>query len=288
MIIAVALPPGASVPPHFPRTQLDAGPLGSVLLMDVTDEYSAVGELPARLAGKMALIVAGEQSTMVTLPDGAATAHRVERRIDAEVRSDRSVDVVMATIAHGSPATEARATYRQSADKYRREAEKTTREIWSTARVSERSVEEESSDGAFRDTATIHVEAPAPNDRSADVAAFPGVLADLPRVSLSRRQSAVAYEHALSLYCVSTLRGLPADTPLPAPVSVAGTGWSARAEFSREGAEVKGTWELELSRLRFEPAEFEELRRFWAAAVRSSDARLPLPTVAMESADAKD
>jgi hypothetical protein len=68
-VVGVRLPDGATVPPQANAAFLDAGDLGRLLVVDTTNEDSSFGALCANLAGKRALVVAGDRGRVLTLPE---------------------------------------------------------------------------------------------------------------------------------------------------------------------------------------------------------------------------
>jgi hypothetical protein len=105
---------------------------------------------------------------------------------------------------------------------------------------------------------------------------FPGAFDDLPRVNLNRRETAVRYDNAMSIRYEGTIRNLPTRTAIPTARELAGEGWSVTTSFDLDEDTLNGTLEMTLSRLRFEPAEFEELKDFWKATLRASSPAIGL------------
>ena len=75
---------------------------GKLLVLDTTNEYLSPGAVPAYLAGKQALLVAGDKSRIVTLPGVQAAAHRIERTIVAQVQADAAVNWRRRAFARGA------------------------------------------------------------------------------------------------------------------------------------------------------------------------------------------
>jgi hypothetical protein len=134
-------------------------------------------------------------------------------------------------------------------------------------------VEEETEEGTFVERVRCRRPAPIADPL---LSLFPDVLADLPRVPLGRRTQPVVYPHAVTLRCETTVRELPEGVTLPAARDLSGDGWSVKTVFTREGGDLRGTWELTLARRRFAPDEFEELRSFWNAARLAASAAIRL------------
>ncbi len=111
--------------------------------------------------------------------------------------------------------------------------------------------------------------------RTATIHPFSESLDDLRRAPLGGREVAVVYPYPMTLRCETTVRGLPPGIELPLAREARGEGWSVRTRFEQEGSTVRGTLELTLRKRRFEPAEFDELKRFWDAARQAASAALP-------------
>ena len=141
---------------------------------------------------------------------------------------------------------------------------------WFDARITDYAVEPETRDGAFRDIVTCECPALPDGGSNSKVPLFGGAEADVERVPLSRRRTPVVYAHPMTIRYDVTVEGLPGSTMSPKPQSLSGVGWAVSTTYSREGAVQKATWEVRLSRTRFEPAAFPELRKFWAAVSSTS------------------
>jgi hypothetical protein len=124
----------------------------------------------------------------------------------------------------------------------------------------------------------MSLDMPAPErDRKLEpIVFFPRALASLPRVPLTRRSGAVVYEYPRMLTYATTVKGLAAERPLPAKQHAAGVGWSLESSVTRSGADVRGSWTLDLARTRFAPDGFQELRELWASANKAASPLIPV------------
>jgi transglutaminase-like putative cysteine protease len=269
-VIGVPIPEGTPVPAAFQAATVEVGDLGRLLVVDTTDEYTSVGWLPAALGGKTALVVAGDRSALVELPADDPSSHRVEIGLDAEIQDDLTIQVRVETAHYGAPASESRYGYRQSAQDYREATERELLDRWPAITIEDFSVVDEADDGAFVERLTVRVNPPPNPDHAEPVSLFPGALDGLARISLRRREGAVRYPHALTLRYESVVRGIRSNTATPPSETDEGQGWSVKSEFSAEPGTIRGSWELTLSRVHFEPDDFAELKRFWRAARSTS------------------
>jgi hypothetical protein len=274
-IVGVPVPADTEVPEDFADAVVDAGDLGRLLIVDTTDEYTSIGSIPAILGGKTALVIAGKQSALVTLPDDDPAIHRVEKRCNAEIFDDMSVAIDLHTVRHGGPARVARYAYRQSAKDYRDAVESHLQDRWPESTIEEFEVVAETDAGAFDSRISLRL-APPEDPRTAELLnVFPGATDHVPRVSLSRRETAVVFDMPLSLTYAVSIRNAPSNLATPTGTEARGNGWSVTSSFDRDGDVIYGALEMNLSRLRFEPDEFRELRKFWSAVRRAAG-----PTVA--------
>lgn len=269
LLAAGSEPPGDSA-------VVDAGDLGRLLVIDTTDEYAAPGTLPSYLADKVGLVAAGPRGRLVRLPQARAADHAVETTFEGELRSDRSWVARVSIRRRGQPAEDARQQAR--ADAREREAD-VTRDIRAAlpdAVTTGYEVQSETGDGAFVESLVVEIPPPAPGRPSAPMGLFPRALADLPRVPLARRSSAVVYRYPRTLSYSSTFKSLPPSKPLPAAQAATGPGWEVASTISREGEAVRATWRLELARTRFEPETFAELKQLWSAATKAASPVIPI------------
>jgi len=275
-VVGVPVPEEIPVPAAFRPAMIEAGELGPLLVVDTTDEYTSVGYLPEGLAGKTGFVIAGDESTLVDLPAIDTEANRIEKELEAEIRPDSSVTLRLETVRYGVPAAATRYAYRQSVREYRERAERTLLQRWPQGTVKDFAVVDETEDGGFIETVKMEIGAPPDPETAELFQLFPGALADLPRVPLGRRETAVKYGHAITLRFETTIRGFASRSATPGGDDKEGDGWSTGSSFERDGDALQGKWEMTLSRLRFEPDEFRELKRMWSSARRSSSAAISL------------
>ncbi len=81
-IIAVRVSAGTQGP-----TIVDAGALGRLLMFDPTDPFTPVGDLPESEQGSRALVIAGAQGALITMPRLPASSNRIESNVEAEIDS---------------------------------------------------------------------------------------------------------------------------------------------------------------------------------------------------------
>ncbi|MEE9230834.1 MAG: transglutaminase domain-containing protein [Acidobacteriota bacterium] len=270
MIVAVPVPPGTVVPGSVASAVTSAGDLGRLLFVDTTDEHSSFGAVPAGLAGSYGLVVAGERSRLVRLPGFEPDAHRIVRRLHAELGRDQKLRGKIVSEFWGAPASEIRASYRQSVSDRRAAAEWELRSWWNEARLLDYSAEPETEDGRYIETITLEAGPLAGYGLSAWVPLFPGADEGLPRVSLGKRRTAVVYHYPRVLRFETRLHGLPESIKIPSPhrfQSEYGSIWTA---FERHENTIEAVWEMRLERTRFEPEAFDELRRLWSEAAAAA------------------
>lgn len=276
VIAAVPVPSDQSIPPDFATAVVDAGDLGKLLIVDTTDELTPIGSLSADLAGKSALVVAGDKARVVTLPNGEPSTHRLVRKMKMEVQPDRSIMAERTSDYTGDYAWYARSVYRRSSLDRRKGVESSVMRIWPDAAVKDYAVDPETAEGLFVETVKLRVPPPPPNIPEPKLPVFPGASDALDRVSIGKRKTAVVYEYPQTLRWEVTITGLAAGAQIPAPLSQEGDGWKVSSTFERQGEAVHAVWELVLTRTRFEPDAFPELRKLWSAATATSSALVAL------------
>ena len=267
-VVGVPLPREVEIPAGFVSATLDLEGVGPLLIVDTTDDRTAIGSLPGYLSGKRALLVAGDHSRLIEIPGDDATAHRIERSLSIARSEASTIRMIETSSLFGEPAARARSTWRESPQEYRKEVASELDRTWPGARVEELQVNAESELGAYEERLVWQVEQ---SGTERLLGLFPTVLDDLPRVSLGRRETAVVYRYPITLRCETTLTDPDEQAIPPAGQEARGDGWSVVAAYSREKDELVASFELELSRRRFEPADFGELRRFWNAARRAAN-----------------
>jgi hypothetical protein len=276
-VVAVPVPAGETVPPSFAPAIVEAGDLGRLLIVDTTDEKTAIGSLSSNLGGKRGLLVAGERGKVIDLPSGDPSVHRMVRRLTMEVRPDRSVAVVRETRYTGDFAANARARYSSSSVERRKGVEERVLQIWPDATVEGYQAEYETPQGAYVETVTFKLRPLPASGSGARIEIFPGAAEDLDRVPLGRRKAGVDYGHAQTLRYEVSVKGVPESSQLPAPQSARGDGWEVATTYARDGGTVRATWEVILSRARFEPDAFAELKKLWSSMASAASWVIDLP-----------
>ena len=246
---------------------------GRLMFVDTTDEYTSVGWIASHLAGKRALIVDGDRSELVTLPGRDAQDHRIERTLKTDV-TDEGVRLERVTRYYGAPAFSRRYEQRLSSEDRRKEIEASIRRLWVDAHDLEYEVEPETEDGAFAET--IRWSSPKlllAGERTV-LPLFHEADRMMPMVSLSRRKSAVRYEHPLSIDYRTVVSGVDEEIEIPTGKSSEASGFQLATEFERDGDTVRAGCKMSLSRTQFEPEEFRDLRRIFSRAKKAGEATL--------------
>jgi hypothetical protein len=272
-VVAVPLPARAEIPGHFAGAILDAGDMGPMLVIDTTHADLSVGSLSAALAGKRALLVAGAEGRLVTLPSADPAAHRLERHVLAERLADHSMRITVTSRLVGQPAVAARAALRASAAARRAAAEQEASEGWPGATVTGYGTLPETEEGAFEETVTLS--AAAESVASMRARMFAGAGAALPRVALDRRLEPVVYDYPRSVRYDVTLRGVPSQPVETGSWEQEASGWTMRRRLEQLSDGLKATWDVTLSRTRFEPEAFSDLDALYTATVTTASAELP-------------
>jgi uncharacterized protein DUF3857 len=274
-VVGVPTPAETKLPDSMASAVVDAGDLGKLLIVDTTDAVTSIGSISSALAGKRALVAAGARSRLVTLPNGTPSMHRLERRLQMELLSDRAVALERTSTYSGQFAATVRSEANVSSRERRKAVEHWMQDLWPEALVQDYSVDKETSRGEFVEMVKLkHGPVPA-SGPSARVELFPGASQDVDRVPLTRRKTAVLYSFPRTVRYDTTLKGLP-EGWMPDPQSLAGAGWTVQTTYAREGEVIHATWELQLSRTRFDPEAFPELRKLWSAVAATSAWDIPL------------
>jgi hypothetical protein len=271
LVAAIPVPANAAVPEGFASAVADGGELGRLLIVDTTDERTSIGSLSSDLAGKKGLVVAGDKGRLVTLPGGDPAAHRLERRIRVELKPDRSMKLQRASTYMGEFAWLARDQYSSSSLERRKMIERRVLRIWPDATVSDYNAEYETADGAFTEKVAFSLRPVAGAGADGRVEMFPGAADDVERVPLGKRKTPVSYEHPMTILYEMTYAGFPAEANLPQPQESKGDGWTVATTYARTAEGIVATWKVTLSRTRFEPEAFPELRKFWSAATSAAN-----------------
>lgn len=265
-VVAIPLGDDLETPERFRHALVDGGPLGPLLIVDATDEFTAIGDLAANLAGKRGLVIAPSGTQLIELPGADADAHGQERSYGARIDEDGSVEIEIVDRRWGDPAASSRAAWAASQQEYLDYVGDFLREEWPDATVGEVDVMPHEDEGRFRRSMSLSL-APVQGGTTAPLLQlFPGALDLLPRSSMRRRESAVVYGYARTLRVSTTVEGIPLPASAPESVDASGAGWSVRSRHELDGSTLRSELELELSRRRFDPEAFDELKDFWRAA----------------------
>ncbi|HET6371811.1 MAG TPA: hypothetical protein VFG76_00750, partial [Candidatus Polarisedimenticolia bacterium] len=274
LVLAVPLREGFEVPAPFAAAVVDAGELGRLFIVDVTDERSAIGSISGDLAGKRALVVAGTRGRVIDLPAGDASSHAITRKILARPDgTGRAIERV--STYSGDFAAAARHSYSSSANERRLGLERRMRELYPSAAFGGSEVSYETPDGHYIETIRLGCASIACSAEPGRIDLFPGAAGEVDRVSLGKRTMPVQYDHPFTIRYEARYEGLP-QADLPAARRIAGEGWSVETTCDLRDGAVESSWEVRLDRTRFEPEAFAELRRFWAAVAATGETSLRL------------
>ena len=106
-IIAVKVSDGTSSP-----TVINHEKLGRLLIFDATDQFTPVGDLPDYLQGSLALIIAGENGSLVEMPVTPPDFNAWNRETEVSLAEDGSIKGVIRERARGQESRFARTMYR--------------------------------------------------------------------------------------------------------------------------------------------------------------------------------
>lgn len=248
----------------------DGGDLGTLAIVDATDEYTAIGWLSEGLSGKEALVLAPGRGRLVTLPGRRPDDHRIERRIAGDLRPGNMLAMEMTTRAYGAPAAIERMRHRTGEAERRNEQERALRGTWLDARLARYEVEAEAEDGAFVETVAWTMPLVESGGVPPHVRLFAGAADGVPRPPLAKRTAPVSYGYPRRLSTEVRLRGFPATTALPSPEVAEQSGWSSRITSSRDDATIHAHWLLVIERTDYPVEQLADLRRLYAAIASAS------------------
>jgi len=266
LVLAAAIPRDVALPARYDSAVLKDPDFGRLLVLDSTDEFTPAGSLSASLAGQKAVLVAGDRGKLVTLPAVEASSHRLERRLDLTVLPGAILSAQVETRRFGEFGRQARSDFHQSSMDMRRSMEGRWTRLWPGASVEDYSVDPEAADGAFVEKCTISRVPLTTSGTQISLSLFPGASWDLERVPLGKRRSAVDYAFPRTLAYHVSIQGISPGAVLPESERLEGNGWAVETRVRRDGSRVEATWEIRLSRARFDSENFPELRKFWSAA----------------------
>lgn len=266
LVLAAAIPRDVPLPARYGPAVLEDPDFGRLLVLDSTDEFTPAGSLSAPLAGQKAVLVAGAKGKLVTLPSAEASSHRLERRLDLTVLPGGVFSARTETRLFGEFGREARLDFHQSSVDRRRNVEGRWTRLWPGAVVEDYAVEPETADGAFVERCSISGAPLVTTGTQAGLALFPGASWDLERVPLGKRKIPVDYAFPRTVRYQVSVQGLVPGASLPESQRLAGEGWAVETKISGDGSRLEAIWDMRLSRARFDPQDFQELRKFWNAA----------------------
>ncbi|HKC65962.1 MAG TPA: DUF3857 domain-containing protein [Pyrinomonadaceae bacterium] len=107
-IIAVRVSDDTQAP-----TILQHPKLGRLLIFDATDENTPVGDLPDIEQGSLALIVAGDDGTLVRMPTTPPESNKVDREANVDLAADGSITATVRERAMGQKAAGFRREFRK-------------------------------------------------------------------------------------------------------------------------------------------------------------------------------
>ena len=118
-IIAVKVSDATSAP-----TVMNHAKLGRLLIFDATDSFTPVGDLPDYLQGSKALIIAGENGGLATMPITPPESDRLDRNIEVSLNESGGISGKIRERANGQVSTAFRRELREnSASDYKKAIE---------------------------------------------------------------------------------------------------------------------------------------------------------------------
>jgi hypothetical protein len=124
--------------------------LGRLLIFDATDDDTPVGDLPEHEQGSLALIIAGEEGSLVRMPVTPAESNLLDRKVEASLDAEGSLTAMIREKAVGRWAAEYRSEFRHlSHTDYQKVIEGWVSRGVTAARVSKVEPRDSSGDGRF-------------------------------------------------------------------------------------------------------------------------------------------
>lgn len=124
--------------------------LGRLLIFDATDDDTPVGDLPEHEQGSLALIIAGEEGSLVRMPVTPAESNLLDRKVEASLDAEGSLTAMIREKAVGRWAAEYRSEFRHlSHTDYQKVIEGWVARGVTAARVSKVEPRDNSGDGRF-------------------------------------------------------------------------------------------------------------------------------------------
>jgi transglutaminase-like putative cysteine protease len=87
--------------------------LGRLLIFDPTDIHTRLGEIPGRIQGGSALLVAGKMGGLFNVPETSPQANRTERNVDVDLMVDGSIRASIREEFYGEAGSVSRAEYHE-------------------------------------------------------------------------------------------------------------------------------------------------------------------------------
>lgn len=275
-VIAVAIPPSELSSLTSSTARVDGGELGTLMIVDPSNESAYPGDLTESLAGRQVLVLAGSRGRLGTISRGDARSHLIERRLRIEISVDGPAHVHGLMRYCGQPATTIRSLYNHSVADRRKSLEDEIRHRWAAAEFHGYGADLTLPDGCLLETIEWTLPNPPSRDPQ-DLPLFPISDQDVPRVSLGKRERAIVYPFPATIRYETTVTGAPPE-PLPlAPRGGVGNGWVVKTEVTEKDGMLTAIWEATRERDRFEAEAFSELRAFWATLDRTSSLDLHRP-----------
>ena len=272
-VVGVSVPAEVTLPGEFADALIDVEGVGALLIVDTTDESIAIGDLRSSLHGKVGLLVAGQHSQLVQLPDDHAGNHLIERRIEFTPGEEGRLDIIDTTLLHGDFAAIGRANWASSSGDYRERRLRRLRSHWRDPNVSSLDVSNEHDDGHFEETLQFEVAAAGRRP----IALFAGGMSVLRRTSLRDREDPFVYPHPMTIRYETTIADEAFTGERPQPYDADGDGWSVRTNFEQIDGKLLATCELQIRRIRYEPDEFDQLDELWQSARTAMSAAVSRP-----------
>lgn len=276
-VVAVPLPAEAVIPDDFAPSILEDAELGRLAIVDTTDHRTSVGSISAALAGKRALLVAGDKGHVVTLPGLDPAAHRVERKLTGTLTSAGTLEARRVTRYYGEYARGARAQYAQSSQDRRKAVERDILEIWPDAIFGDYAAEIETADGAFEESIAYELRRLPSASGGFRLGLFPAAEGAVGRVSLRRREVSVEYSFPRTYRLEVAYEGFPESVSVPPGSKADGDGWSVVTAAGLSGGTIRAAFEMTLTRTSFDPGAFEDLRALWSALRTAGAQTLAIP-----------
>jgi len=272
-VVGVSVPEGVALPESYADATIEVEGLGTLLVVDTTDEQIAIGDLHSSLHGKTGLIVAGPQSRLVLLPEDHAANHLIERRLEIGAGAEGKLDVVDVTMLHGDFAAGNRGRWGLSSTDYRERRLRRLRSNWRDPEVASFNVSDEHEDGHFEET--LRFETVAAGKRP--IALFAGGISALRRTSLRDREDPFVYPHPIMIRYETTISEAAFSGSAPPAHEANGEGWSVRSNFERSDGKLYATCEIKLERTRFEADQVDQLDELWQSARAATAVALSRP-----------